>query len=156
MKLSTREDVGAPAGVVFDAVSNFDEFERMVAQKGANIVRLDGPSQKSAGMAWDLGFKFRGRDRKAKVSLAEFQPPKQLKLISTVGGLDVEMLVLVTPLSPSRSRVQVVMDLKPQTLSARLLTQSMKLAKSRLNDKFKARIADYAGTIEREYRADAA
>ena len=41
----------------------------------------------------------------------------------------------------------VALDMKPLNLSARLLIQSLKLAKSSLTKKFKDRVADYAKNL---------
>ena len=46
----------------------------------------------------------------------------------------------------------VGLEVKPNSLSARLLVQSMKLAKSNLTKRFKVAVADYAETIERDHR----
>ncbi|MEM6307898.1 MAG: SRPBCC family protein, partial [Pseudomonadota bacterium] len=61
----------------------------------------------------------------------------------------------VLALSASRSRMVVGVDLKPQTLTARLLVQSLKLAKASLTRKFKDRVAGYAADIERQYQSAA-
>ena len=54
-------------------------------------------------------------------------------------------------LSRSRTRIMVALDLKPQNLSARLLVQSLKLAKNALTKKFKKRVGDYAKDMDERY-----
>ncbi len=54
-------------------------------------------------------------------------------------------------LSRSRTRIMVALELKPQNLSARLLVQSLKLAKNSLTKKFKKRVGDYAKDMEDRY-----
>jgi hypothetical protein len=54
----------------------------------------------------------------------------------------------LVPLSPNRTRVNLVLKMSPKTLSARLLVQSFKLARSSINKRFKARMAQYAREIE--------
>ena len=51
-------------------------------------------------------------------------------------------------LSRSRTRVAMDLELKPKTLSARLMVQSLKLARANLEKKFRVRMADYAQAIE--------
>ena len=41
MKLSTREDIEAPIGTVFDAVTDFDGFERQLLRRGVDVTRDD-------------------------------------------------------------------------------------------------------------------
>jgi hypothetical protein len=63
-------------------------------------------------------------------------------------GLEVDMIVELVALSRGRTRLSVDLDLKPKSISARLLVQSLKLAKANLSKKFHLRIADYARDLE--------
>jgi hypothetical protein len=49
----------------------------------------------------------------------------------------------------------VVLNLAPKTLSARLLVQSLKLAKSNLSKRFKQKVADYARQMEDRHNRSA-
>jgi len=51
-------------------------------------------------------------------------------------------------LSLNRTRISIEIDLTPQGLSARLLLQSLKLAKTNLSRKFKLRVAEFAEDVE--------
>ncbi|MDG1354009.1 MAG: hypothetical protein P8P70_12775 [Sulfitobacter sp.] len=55
-------------------------------------------------------------------------------------------------LSKSRTRLMVSFDIKPLNLSARLLVQSLKLAKTSLTKKFKLRVAEFAKTLEDRHK----
>ena len=54
-------------------------------------------------------------------------------------------------LSRGRTRVAVELEVKPLNLSARLLVQSLKLAKGSLTRKYKLRIGEYAKGMEERY-----
>ena len=54
-------------------------------------------------------------------------------------------------LSRNRTRLSVTIDLTPKSLSARLLLQSLKLAKNNLTRKFKLRVSEFAEVIEDSY-----
>lgn len=155
MKFSSREDVECTAEEMFQAVSDFDAFETLLMRRGADVMRVDSQAQKSVGMCWDVAFKFRGRSRKARATLLQYEPVQGMLIASESGGIDAEMTVNVVPLSAKRTRLMVALDLKPKTLSARLLLQSMKLAKGSLTKKFKAKVADFAGGIEADSKAAA-
>ncbi|MEJ6404464.1 SRPBCC family protein [Yoonia sp. 2307UL14-13] len=151
MKFSTREDIEAPIDHVFTTVSDFAAFERRALRHGAEVTRQDeGPVK--LGSAWDIGFKFRGRDRRMHSTIAEIDPPNQYIILTVSEGMTITGSVDLVALSPGRTRVAVAFDLRAKTLTARLLLQSMKLAKTKLNKRFKARVLEFAEDIEDDYR----
>lgn len=152
MKFSTREDAQAPAEFVFAALSDFEGIERLLLQRGTEVQRLDSLPEKAPGMQWNVGFRFRGRGRKAHITLNDYVAPQKMRVSSVTGGLEAEMTIEVDPLPRDRARVKIGLDLKPKTLSARLLVQSMKLAKSKMDDRFKTSIAKYLHQVSQDYQ----
>lgn len=151
MKFSTREDIEAPIAYVFDRVSDFTAFERRALRQGAEVSRrAHGPYH--TGDTWDIAFKFRGRDRKVEARLTRFEPPNELEIESDSDGLNGVTQVALVALSPARTRVLVTCDLRAKTLTARLLLQSLKLAKTKISKRFNARVQDYAEDIEDRFR----
>jgi len=151
MKFSTREDIEAPIDHVFAAVTDFSAFERQALRRGAEVRRVDqGPVQ--LGSAWDVAFQFRGKDREMRATISTFDPPNALVVDTSAAGIDGVTNVELMPLSPHRTRIAVSIDLSAKTLSARLLLQSLKLAKNTLTKRFKSRIAEQAEAIEDRYR----
>ena len=65
------------------------------------------------------------------------------------------MTLDLVALSQQRTRMAIVLNLKPKTLSARLLIQSMKLAKANLTKRFKLKVAAYAKSLEDRHRRTA-
>lgn len=153
MELTAQEDIEAPQERVFDALSDFDTIERQVMSRGVDLTRTaEGPG---AGMAWRAGFSFRGKPREAEITLTRCDPPDRMVFDSTSGGLDVTFTLDVVALSPARSRINVSTVLTPRTLSARLLVQSLKLAKGGMDKRFGKRIADLATGLERRIKGAA-
>ena len=153
MKFSTREDIEAPAEFVFDRVTDFDAYERRALRQGADVSRRnDGPI--GVGSIWDVVFTFRGRERRVAAEITTLDRPTAMVIHSASDGLDVQTEVDLIALSQTRTRVMVSIELKAKTLTARLLLQSMKLAKTKLTKRFKARVLDYAEDIEDRYRRD--
>ena len=148
MKFSTREDITAPLDQVFNALSDFETFERQAMRRGIDVRRIDPLTQTGVGMRWQVNFKLRGRARDMQLELARFDPEGEMVFQAKSAGIDAEFTVELLALSRSRTRMAVSLDMTPLNLSARLLVQSLKLAKSNLTSRFKQRAADYAKTLE--------
>ena len=114
-----------------------------------------GDGEVAAGTAWDVAFDFRGRPRRVTATLTAFDPPNGMVIESVSDGLDAITEVDLIALSQSRTRVMVSIDLKARTLTARLLLQSLKLAKTRLGKRFKGRVVDFCEDVEDRYRREA-
>jgi hypothetical protein len=63
MHFQSQYDIQAPIAWVFQQVSDFPAFERQALRRGADLRRLDGLPRPGQGMAWDVKYQFRGKDR---------------------------------------------------------------------------------------------
>ncbi|MBV2358688.1 SRPBCC family protein [Thalassococcus sp. CAU 1522] len=148
MQVNAREDIEAPLDRVFAELTDFEAIERRALRRGIEIRRTDGLAGPQAGMAWQTTFRFRGKPRDATVILSEMKAPETLVFTSNSGGLDIVTRVDLVALSRGRTRVSVESELMPKTLSARLLVQSLKLAKGNINTRFRKRVGLYAKELE--------
>jgi uncharacterized protein YndB with AHSA1/START domain len=146
MELTASEDIEAPQEQVFAALSDFDAVERQVMRRGIEITRL--AEETGTGLAWQTKFTFRGKPRQAHISLVTSTAPERLKFHSVTGGLESDLTLDLIALSRNRTRITVTSVLMPKTLSARLLVQSLKLAKGGIDKRFRARMADLASGLE--------
>lgn len=151
MKLSTHEDIEAPIAYVFSRVSDFSGFERRAMRQGVAVSRRQ-EGEVCVGTFWDIAFSFRGRERQVIAQLVALDPPQMMRIDSQSDGLLAQTQVELVALSQTRTRVLVTFELSAKTLPARLLLQSLKLAKSKMTKRFKARAADYAETLEDDFR----
>ena len=151
MKFSTREDIEAPIGFVFGEVSDFAALERSVLRRGAEVQRIDNRADNGIGMTWDTAFDLRGKRREARLELVEYDPPNALRFATASSSLHGDVTVDLVALSRGRTRLSMEMELKPQNLSARLLVQSLKLAKTSMMKRFEQRIASYARDLEEKH-----
>lgn len=151
MKFSSREDIEAPIDHVWQRVSDFAAFERQAMRRGADVRRVDG-GPVVVGSAWDVAFTFRGKDRKMKAVLTSLEAPNLMTLDTVASGIDGVTTLELVPLSPKRTRLAVSIELSAKSLAARLMLQSLKLAKANLTNRFKKRVADYKQDIESSYR----
>lgn len=152
MKFAAQEDIQATIDQVFAAISDFDGFERAALRRGADVVRTDDLATPGKGMCWKAEFPFRNRQRKADVELTGFEPPNGLQLFALTGGLEVTVLADLVALSRSRTRLNISLDMRPRTIPARLMIQSMKLARSNIAKRFKKRVADFSQDIEDRHK----
>ncbi|KJZ20717.1 SRPBCC family protein [Loktanella sp. S4079] len=153
MKFSTREDIEAPADYVFSQVSDFASFERRALRHGAQVSRVDqNGGTPDVGTQWKIAFKFRGRNRKLDATLEEIESPVGYSVAGASDGMTIRTNVELVPLSPTRTRILVGVELRSKSFTARLVLESMKLAKTKLNKRFRARVVEFAEDIEDRYR----
>jgi hypothetical protein len=152
MKLSTKEDIEAPIDVVFAMLCEFETFERAAMRRGAEVQRTDSMQMAGVGMAWRAAFNMRGKRRQVEIEMITFDKPNEIALECRSQGLLTLMTLELVALSKNRTRLMTAFDVKPLNLSARLLVQSLKLAKTSLTKKFKLRVADFAKTVEERHK----
>lgn len=147
MRFSARHDIEAPIAAVFAAVSDFDRFERIALQHGAEVRRTGG-----SGLAWDVKFRYRGRPRRLETTLTTFDPPATLATEGRMGGFEGTLDLRLVALSPRRTRLAIELDIRPRTLAARLMMPSLRLARRTVSDRLRNRLARFAGEVERTAR----
>lgn len=148
MQVTGTEDVDASIDQVFAELTAFDSLERQAMRRGIEVRRRFKGTVPNIGEGWEAHFKFRGKMREAKITFAACDAPNMIQFVGVIGGLETSTLIELVPLSPNRTRVSVVFKMMPKTLSARLLVQSFKLARSNINKRFKTRMTQYARDIE--------
>lgn len=148
MELTAREDIEAPLDQVFAELTDFEGIERQALRRGIDVKRTNDTGAAAQGLAWQAGFKFRGKTRTADIELCEYAAPEQMVFQSVSGGLEARTVVDLVALSRSRTRIGLTTDFGAKTLSARLLLQSLKLAKGGLDKRFKTRMAGLAKDLE--------
>ena len=150
MRFSTREDIAAPAGFVFATITDVAELERRAGALGVQAQRaFDGPL--AVGATWHITAKVRGKHRQITATVIRLTPDEDVTVESRFEGLNTVTQVDIVPLNPKTTRLIVKIDLLPQSTRARLLVQSMRLVKPRLNRQFKTRVLHYAEDIALSY-----
>ena len=152
MKFSAREDIEAPIEFVFAQICDATALERSAMRRGAELERLDaGDGTMRLGSAWRFAFDFRGKRRNVEARITGFESPNVIVISSTSAGIDGTTRVELVPLSTRRTRLVFGQELKSNTLAARLLLQSLKLAKGQLEARLKKRLTTYASDIQSRY-----
>jgi uncharacterized protein YndB with AHSA1/START domain len=153
MKLTSRQDIEAPLDVVYARLTDFENFERMAMRRGAEVERTDRLKKPDVGMAWRLRFTFKGKQRKMSIRFADAEPGSHLAWAFDSVPIEGTVKVELVSLSPRRTRLTMVSDIRPKTLAARLMIQSLRLAKGRVQRRLDLRTGQLANMIEEHYRA---
>ncbi len=148
MKFSTREDIEAPAELVFDSMSDFAMFERAALRRGAEVSRVDRLAETGPGLTWSLRFPLRGKMRRVVCELARLDRPEAMHLTAESTGFQIWLTVQLVTLSRSRTRVQVDLEVKPRTMTARLIMQTVRLNRASYARRFEGRVQKYASELE--------
>jgi len=151
MQFASKEDIEAPLSEVFAMLCEFETFERSAIRRGIEVQRVNPTAPAGVGLAWDTKFKLRGRQREMRLTLTEYEPPNTMQFVAVSQGIDATLTLDLLALSHGRTRMAVVLNIAPKNLSARLLIQSLKLAKGNLNKRYKVRVAEYAKTLEERH-----
>lgn len=152
MRLTTRQDIEAPLDFVYAQMADFAQFERMAMRRGAEVERSDKLEQDGPGMGWRVKFPFRGKTRKLNLRLADAQPGSFLALGVEGQAISGDARVELMALSPRRTRLTIAGDVRPKTLAARLLLQSMRLARGRVQKRIDGAAGKLAALIEDRFR----
>lgn len=151
MKFSTRQDIEAPVDHVFARATDFAGFEKRALRRGIDLRRIDDLPVNAVGMHWDAAFTFRGKARKIDARLTTYDVDSCYVIQSKSGGVDADLTVEFMALSRAKTRVIVGLELRPTTLSSRLLVQSLKFAKANLYGRFEGRVKRLSAQIEEQY-----
>jgi hypothetical protein len=152
MKFTIREDIEAPLDGVFAALADFPAMEKAAEARGATLRRTGDATRPEPGLTWHATFPFRGRQREADITLTEYEPPERMVFDTVYQGIAARSVFDVVALSRTRTRVAVEIDLAPKTLAARLLVQSLKLARGSIEARLKSRASALAGKLETRLR----
>ncbi|MCF6444299.1 SRPBCC family protein [Nereida sp. MMG025] len=153
MKISVVEDISAPIEYVFARVTNFDAFERGVLRRGAKVRRVEQGAASGDGAKWEVSFMLRGAERRMTVKVAQLDHPTSVVYRTRIKGLVAVVTLDLVALSPSRTRLTLDIKMVSKSLRAKLVIQSLKLAKRRINRKLRKRMGAFAESIEDDFKA---
>lgn len=146
MKFSTRKDLDSPADAVFDNLSNFAVFEAAALKRGA---RVEAAGAGDARL-WRVHFPLRGKTREIAVALSRFDRPGALGFSGESRSFQIELALTLLALSRTRTRLGVELDVRPRSLSGRLLLQTLRLSKAAYARRFDAAVERFARKVERD------
>ncbi len=109
--------IDAPVGVVFRTVAHVEQFSQAVP----GILRVEFLSEVRSG----AGVRFRetrmmmGREASTELEVTEYVENERVRIVSEAGGALWDTVFTVAP-DGAGTELKMVMDARPQTLSARM------------------------------------
>ena len=155
MQFQIKQDIEAPIDFVFEQMTDFKSFERAAMRRGAEVQRVNEGDSHGVGVAWDARFQLRGKPRDVQIEITEFERPNRLIVSSRAPSMGGDMVVELISLSRNRTRVDTKVKLAPKNLTAKLLVQSLKLARKNVSQRLNDRLAAYAVEVEARYKKTA-
>ena len=155
MEFVSKEDIDAPIQNVFEMLSDFDGFERAALRRGAEVQRVDALEETGVGMAWDISFMLRGKLRELRLTMTEYDPPHGMVFAGGDKGIEGTVALELVAMSRTRTRMALRIALSATNLPGRLMLQSLKLGKTKMQSRFHLRMADFATELEERYKRTA-
>lgn len=152
MKFRVSEDLDAPRSMVWARFTEFSGMEADARGRGATVTRIGNWTTPAEGAEWRGEVKVRGKVRPVSAKIARFVPDEICLIESRIGGMTCVHEMSFIALSPEVTRVAVMLDLSAQTLAARLILQTMKLARGRVMQRLQATLARQGNAVEAEWR----
>ena len=153
MRFSARRDIEAPVEHVFAYLTDYATHEATAARRGARVERVERQRAPETHPAWKVEFPYNGRERELSLEVNKHLPNEQLDFDARYQGLDLHSEVELMSLARLRTRLIVKVDLKPRSIKARLVIQSLRIAKNTIQKRFEKRLATLASEIESTFRA---
>ncbi|GAB5447833.1 SRPBCC family protein [Gymnodinialimonas sp.] len=152
MKFKVSEDVDAPADITWARFTDFSGIEAEVTGRGADLSRVGNWVEAAEGCGWRGSVKVRGRVRPVTSEISALNAPERCEITTVIGGMEAIYEMTFLALRDDMTRVQVVMDLSANTLSARLALQTLKLARGRVMQRLQGLLARQGNLAEDDFR----
>jgi hypothetical protein len=170
MKFSASADVGLSAAALFAIIADIDAHERAALKRGAVLRRManapetapgtgpaDVPGSGSGsgsgsgpgpGLTWAGTVPLRGKRRPMTLRIETWKPPESVTVAGESPNFTFRFDLDLLALSRTQTRLRVGLEARPLTLTGRLLIQSARLGKGRLDRRFRARVEAFAAAAE--------
>jgi hypothetical protein len=138
--------------MVWARFTDFSGFEEDARGRGAILNRVGNWTQTVQGVEWRGEVTVRGKSRPITAKVTQLVPQELCIVDSRIGGMNCHQEIIFVPLSTTVTRVALMLDLSADTLTARLLLQTMKLARGRVLQKLQGVLARQGNAVEAAYR----
>ena len=148
MRFKAVETINAPIEAVFDDFTDIRRVERELTDHGVGLERLDNDTGLVPGAAWHTVVQVRGRRRDADAQLVAVERPNLLRLEGKSGGMLMETNLEFDAIDPQTTELEVVVNLRARSMSAKLLLSSFRLARTKMVRGMRKRVSKAARACE--------
>lgn len=153
MNFVQTQEIEAPVPVVFEYLTNFDRFDALARERGAVIHRSDPEGVPGIGTFWQGSFHLRGKQRNFTAEIADFKEPRLIDAFGVSNLFEFDAAMRLRPAGPGRTALRIKVTVTGRTLTGRMLLQSARLAKRRLNRQYRRGLRRLAHRIEADCSA---
>lgn len=153
MQFKHTQIVDAPVDFVFARATDFKRFEHHTGTKGFSFKRrVSQPIR--IGTRWNISVQFRGRKRKFPAELSELIPPRTVSYKSVSDRYSAALSLTFTPISASKSRIDMLMVAQSRSFATSLVFNSIRLARRRINKRINKSMQELANKMAADYASD--
>lgn len=153
MRLTAVHAINAPLDFVFREFTNFADFEAHAQERNLSVKRTDSLDDVGAGMGWEISGVVRGKHRDVSVTMDDFRQNDTMQYTSATGAMSGKMFFEFEDLGSDVTEVTFHVDPTADSISSRLILQSIRLAKNSVEKRIKKSMRIFGETIETKYTA---
>jgi carbon monoxide dehydrogenase subunit G len=135
MEFIAEQDIPAPPEDVFATLTDFEMLAREAEARGAVARRSDDLAEPGAGAAWRIEYTMRGTQRRAIAQVTEWQPPEGYAVSAQTSLIVIDTRFTLAPAGAGATRLRVEIAVSARGLSGRILLQSARLGRGRLEQR---------------------
>lgn len=152
MEFTSTSQINAARDFVFSQLTDYPQLEAFIVDAGGDITRVDTLGEIGAGMAWHVDGEIRGRQRQIDIVLEEFTDQEHLSYLCDSGSIDTRVTLNARQIAPEKTELTIRIAPVAKNLSARLILQSIKLARRTISKRIDKRMKSFAHLIETRYQ----
>ena len=151
MKLAAKTDIDVPVGFVYESLADHTSWEHEAAERGIDVRRAFEQAIAGPGDEWSVTLPYRGKLVTVALRLVQTHPDSRLDFDFKSNAIEGDLQIAAMALSPRRTRLNVVIDIRPRTLASRVFLNTLRLAKGRVETRFAARLQQIGFRILARY-----
>lgn len=151
MRLTAVHAINAPVDFVFKEFTNFSGFEAHAQERELTVERTDSVTGIDVDMEWQISGMVRGKHREVCVRLDEYRENDRIQYTSASGAMSGQMLFEFEDLGSDVTEVSFHVDPKAESISSRLILQSIRLAKNSVEKRITKSMRIFGEQIEAKY-----